>query len=89
MLGLCQSGVFRGKRVRVWSMAVKDMGVEQIERAITRLPAKDLAMLMSWLEDYHEQVWDKRIEEDLKAGRLDALLAEADEEYNAGLSQPL
>jgi hypothetical protein len=70
-------------------MATTDMGVKQIERAITQLPAKDLAELMSWLEDYHAQVWDKRIEEDLKTGRLDALLAEVDEEYEAGLTEPL
>ena len=70
-------------------MAIKDMGVKQIESAITQLPAKNLAELMSWLEDYHAQVWDKRIEEDLKTERLDALLAEVDEEYEAGLTQPL
>ena len=70
-------------------MAIQEMGVKQIERAITELPAKELAELMRWLEDYHAQVWDKRIEEDLEAGRLDALLAEVDEEYEAGLSQPL
>ena len=70
-------------------MATKDVGVKQIEEAITQLPAKDLAELMSWLEDYHAQVWDKRIEEDLEAGRLDALLGEVDEEYEAGLAQPL
>jgi hypothetical protein len=70
-------------------MATKDVGVKDIERAITQLSAKDLAELMSWLEDYHAQVWDKRIEEDLKTGRLDALLAEVDEEYEAGLPQPL
>jgi hypothetical protein len=70
-------------------MATTDMGIKQIERAIAELPAKDLAELMSWLEDYHAQVWDKRIEEDLEAGRLDALLAEVDEEYEAGLTQPL
>ena len=70
-------------------MATKDGGVKQIERAITQLSAKDLAELMSWLEDYHAQVWDKRIEEDLKTGRFDALLAEVDEEYEAGLPQPL
>jgi hypothetical protein len=70
-------------------MATKDMGVKQIERAITQLQPKDLAQLMSWLEDYHAQVWDKRIEEDLEAGRLDALLAEVDEEYETGPTQPL
>ena len=70
-------------------MAIKDMGVKQIEKAITQLPAKELAELVSWLEDYHARVWDTRIEEDLEAGRLDALLAEVDEEYEAGLTQPL
>ena len=70
-------------------MATKQLGVEQIERAIAQLPVKDLAELMKWLEDYHAQVWDKRIEEDLEAGRLDTVLAEVDQEYEAGLSQPL
>jgi hypothetical protein len=70
-------------------MATIDVDVKQIERAIAQLPAEDLAELMSWLEDYHAEVWDKRIEEDLKTGGLDALLAEVDEEYEAGLAQPL
>ena len=70
-------------------MAMKDMGVKQIERAITQLPARELAELVSWLEDYQAQVWDKRIEEDLETGRLDTLLTEVDEEYEAGLTQPL
>jgi hypothetical protein len=70
-------------------MVIKDMDVKQIERAITQLPAKELAELVSWIEDYHAQIWDNRIEEDLEAGRLDALLAEVDKEYEAGLIQPL
>jgi hypothetical protein len=52
------------------------------------LSARELAELASGLEDYHAQVWDQRIEEDLEDGRLDALLAEVDEEYEAGLPQP-
>ena len=70
-------------------MVIKDMGVKQIERAITQLPANELAELMSWLEDYYAQVWDEKIKEDLEAGRLDTLLAEVDEEYEAGLTKPL
>ena len=65
------------------------MSVKEIEIAITQLPAPDLAELMAWLENYHALVWDKQIEEDLEAGRLDALLAEVDKEYEAGLGQPL
>jgi hypothetical protein len=70
-------------------MGVKVMGVREIEKAIVQLPAKDLDKLAGWLEEYRAQIWDKQIKEDLDAGRLDALLAEVDKEYEAGLSQPL
>ena len=49
------------------------MSVKEIESAITQLSAKDLAELMAWLENHHAQMWDKQIEDDLEAGRLDAL----------------
>ena len=65
------------------------MSVKEIEIAITQLPSADLVELMAWLENYHAEMWDKQIEEDLEAGRLDALLAEVDREYEAGLGQPL
>lgn len=65
------------------------MSVRELEIAITQLSTQELAELIKWLEEYHAQRWDKQIEEDLEAGRLDALLAEVDREYKAGLSQPL
>jgi len=65
------------------------MSVKEIEIAITQLPSADLVELMTWLENYHVEMWDKQIEEDLEAGRLDALLAEVDKEYDAGLGKPL
>jgi hypothetical protein len=63
--------------------------VTEIEAAISRLPTKELAELMAWLQEYHADAWDRQIEADLEAGRLDGLLAEAEEEYKAGLSRPL
>jgi hypothetical protein len=68
---------------------IQNMSVKEVEIAITQLSAEDLTELIAWLENYHAQMWDKQIEEDLEAGRLDALLAEVDKEYKAGLSQPL
>jgi hypothetical protein len=65
------------------------MTIKEIEAAITQLPAKELAELMAWLQEYHVQAWDKQIEDDLEAGHLDTLLAEVDKEYEAGLAQPL
>ena len=65
------------------------MSVKEIETAISQLPAKEVTELMSWMAEYHAAVWDKQIENDLESGRLDALLAEVNREYEAGLAQPL
>jgi len=61
------------------------MSVKEIEVAITQLPPKELTELVTWLGEYHAQVWDRQIERDLEAGRLDALLAEIGEEYEMEL----
>jgi hypothetical protein len=65
------------------------MSVAEIESAITQLPPQDVAALMAWLQNYHEQLWDEQIENDLESGRLDDLLAEVDKEHEAGLARPL
>ncbi|HFE66410.1 MAG TPA: hypothetical protein ENJ93_04020 [Chloroflexi bacterium] len=65
------------------------MNVQEIETAITQLPIKKLIELSAWFEEYQAQVWDKQIEDDLENGRLDAILAEVDTEYEEGLAQPL
>jgi hypothetical protein len=65
------------------------MDIQEIETAITYLSTEDVTKLMEWLADYHAEVWDEQIERDLESGRLDSLLKEVDEEYEAGLSQPL
>ena len=65
------------------------MSVTEIESAIRQLPASDLAELMAWLEEHHGRVWDRQIEDDLGAGRLDTLLADVDKEHGAGMARPL
>jgi hypothetical protein len=57
------------------------MSIAEIESAIAQLPAKEFAELMVWIQEYRERAWDKQIEEDLAAGRLDSLIAEADDVY--------
>lgn len=65
------------------------MTITEIEQAVTKLSEKELAMFREWFDEYYAELWDKQIEEDAKAGRLDKFIAEANEEYNAGLSKPL
>jgi hypothetical protein len=65
------------------------MNVEDLESAISRLSAKDLARFSEWFEQFMEDRWDCQIEEDIKAGRLDAAGKRADEDFEAGRCTPL
>jgi len=65
------------------------MSVIEIEAAISELSSTDFAELSEWFSAYQEKLWDNQIEDDLETGRLDAVLAEVDAEYDAGHSQPL
>ena len=64
------------------------MSVAEIEAAITRLAAGEVAELTTWLETHQERLWDQQIGDDLQAGRLDSILAEVDKKYDAGTGQP-
>jgi predicted esterase len=65
------------------------MSVAEIEAAITKLPPQDVEKLAVWLADYRNRAWDEQIAQDLDAGRLDAFLASAEAEYQAGKVRPL
>lgn len=65
------------------------MIITELEQAVTQLSEQELARFRAWFDEYYAQLWDKQIEKDAKSGRLDKLIAEVNEEYNAGLSKPL
>ncbi len=63
--------------------------IEQLEKTVANLPPKDLAQFRAWFLDFDERVWDQQIEADLKAGKLDLLIAEARAEFEQGKARPL
>jgi hypothetical protein len=63
--------------------------VEEIESAILRLSPKELGQLTEWVLDLDEQNWDKQIERDGAAGKLDFLKEEALAELESGDSRTL
>jgi hypothetical protein len=65
------------------------MSIVEIETEIKKLPVEEVDKLFDWLGAYHAEIWEKRIADDLDAGRLDSLLAEVDVEIEAGLAKPL
>ena len=63
--------------------------IEAIETAIRQLPPNDLAEFRLWFAEFDAAAWDKQIEADAAAGKLDALAAEAVAEYGAGKAREL
>lgn len=51
--------------------------VAEIREAIQKLPAKEAWQLAEELRDHLDDLWDKQFEEDVRAGRLDSVIARA------------
>jgi hypothetical protein len=59
---------------------------QDIETAIALLPENEARDLAKWLQEYLDDRWDRQLETDIKAGKLDKLIARAEADianYNA------
>ena len=65
------------------------VSVEEIENAIRQLSSEDLAQLKQRIADYEWEQWDKQLERDVRAGRLDALAKEALQDLRDGKTTEL
>jgi hypothetical protein len=63
--------------------------IEQIEQEIQALSPEELAQFRAWFLEYDWAIWDRQIERDAEAGRLDDLAARALRDYSAGKTTPL
>jgi hypothetical protein len=63
--------------------------LEKIEQAIAELSPGEVRKLFDKLAEIHADQWDRQIEEDAKAGRLDAFIEEATREVAEGKMTPL
>jgi hypothetical protein len=63
--------------------------VEHIEQQVASLTPEELASFRQWYASFDSDAWDRQIEADLKAGKLDALMAEAQAELEAGKAREL
>ena len=44
--------------------------VKEIEEAVLKLSAAELAAFRAWFADFDAEAWDRQIEDDVAAGRL-------------------
>ncbi|MBW4533736.1 MAG: hypothetical protein RLZZ535_3339 [Cyanobacteriota bacterium] len=47
--------------------------LQEIEAAISKLSADELAAFRAWFAEFDAEIWDRKFEEDVAAGRLDGL----------------
>lgn len=52
----------------------------EVESAIKQLPEHEVRNLAKWLQEYLDEMWDKQIEADLASGKLDRLIAQAEDD---------
>ncbi|HNJ19995.1 MAG: hypothetical protein KF854_17915 [Nitrospira sp.] len=63
--------------------------VEAIEQQIEKLSSDELAAFRRWYVAFDAEAWDRQFENDVKAGRLDALAEKALRAHTSGQSRPL
>ncbi len=63
--------------------------IEKLEREVQELSRAELAAFRDWFREYDSDEWDRQIEEDVRAGKLDALAEEAIAEHKAGRTKQL
>jgi hypothetical protein len=63
--------------------------VQEIKQAISQLPQEELARFREWFDDFDARAWDKQIESDIEAGKLDNLANQAIADFRAGKCERL
>ena len=63
--------------------------VEKIENQIKELSPDELTALREWFADFDGDAWDRQMEADINAGRLDTRADRVLRDHEAGLSTPL
>ena len=63
--------------------------VEKLELLVKSLSPEELARFREWFAEFDAQLWDRQIEADAAAGKLDRLIDESMADYRAGKTRPL
>lgn len=63
--------------------------IERIEKQIEALSGEEFATLRHWMDEYEAALWDRQFEQDVAAGKLDALAIRAQQDHRAGKTRRL
>lgn len=63
--------------------------VEELERKVQKLGHSELASFRQWFREFDSDEWDRQIEQDVQAGKLDKLAEKSIAAHHAGRSKEL
>lgn len=63
--------------------------IQKLESDVKSLSPPELAAFRAWYEKFDAKNWDKQIEADAAAGKLDKRAAQAIADYNAGKAKSI
>lgn len=63
--------------------------LEKITQDVSTLSEEELRKFREWFAEFESELWDRQIERDVLAGKLDAFAEEALAEHRAGRTKPL
>ncbi len=65
------------------------MTIEDLEKAVAKLPPDELAQFRDWFDAFDAARLDQKIERDAKAGKLDRLAEQALADFREGRTREL
>ena len=63
--------------------------LQTLERKVTALSSEELAEFRRWFAEFDAKEWDRQLEQDANAGKLDTLAEKALRDHAAGKSKEL
>ena len=63
--------------------------IEKLEKRIEGLSPEELAKFRSWFIEFDSRAWDRQIEADSNAGKLDRLANQALADYRSGKAKEI
>ena len=65
------------------------MTIEDLEKAVAKLPPDQLARFRAWFEAFDAARFDEKIERDAKSGKLDKYAEDAMDDHRKGRAREL
>ena len=60
------------------------MSVQELAQAVQTLPTEEFQQFSAWFDEWRAEQWDRQIEQDAEAGKLDRLAEAALAEFHSG-----